>query len=95
VGLLGGDDFVELDFQLRAGASEEIVVDVGENGQAKSGFELTESGDSVGPGLPGGKRIGQGTDFLHRWSEVKFIAELADYRLENFTIGAKWRLFGE
>jgi hypothetical protein len=53
--LLSGDDFVKFDSEQRTGAVEEIVVHVGEDGQAEAGLELAERGDSIGPGLPGGQ----------------------------------------
>ena len=58
LGLLCGDDFVEFNFQLGAGEGEEIVVDVGENREAKARLELAESGDGVRPGPPRGRESG-------------------------------------
>ena len=55
MGLLGGDDLVEVNFEFGAGEGEEIVVYVGKNGKAEAGFELAKCGGGVGPGLPDGE----------------------------------------
>ena len=40
LGLLRGDDFVEIDLELGPSSGEEIVVDIGENREAKAGLQL-------------------------------------------------------
>src|ERR1700736_3309001 len=77
MGLLRGDDLIEVNSQLTLRAGEEIVVHIGENRKSKARLELPESGDRVGPGLPGGKRAGQRAEVFSAGSEVEFRAKLA------------------
>jgi len=93
--LLRRDYLVKFHLQPGTRRGEEIVVDVGENCQAKARFQLMKGVDGVGPRLPTGERIGEGAGFFVRGRESELRAEAADYRLQHFTIGMEGALFGE
>jgi len=57
--LLRGDDFIESDFELRSGAREQIVVDIGKDGESEPRFQLSQSDDGIRPWLPSRKRVGE------------------------------------
>src|SRR5258706_3714960 len=73
---------------------EEIVVYVGKNCELVAGLELTKSGNGVGPGLPGGERVGKGTHFFGGWSKSKLSGKLANNRFQDLAIRKKCALFG-
>src|SRR5579864_7314916 len=87
--LLCSDDFVEVHPKLGSRAGEKVIIDVGKNRQPEATLELAKSGDGVGPGLPGGKRLGQRAYFVGTRSKAKLRAKLAHDRLQDFAIGTK------
>ena len=93
--LLGGNDIVEIDFESRTRGGEKVVVDIGENGEAEARFKLEERGHSIGPRLPGRKRLGERAGFFGRGSESETGAEATDDRLEDFAVRMEFSLFGE
>jgi hypothetical protein len=90
--LLCGDDFIEDDFKLRLGALEQVVVDVGKDGESESRFQLTQGGDGIGPGSPSRKRICEQSDFFGSGSKSQFLAELANDGAQNLTVGLERQL---
>src|SRR6267154_2998442 len=57
--LLGCNDLVKFDSQLRLSADEEIVVHIGNNGQSEMFLKFPERAHRVRPGLPMGQRLWQ------------------------------------
>ena len=90
--LLRGDDFIKSDFELRSGAFEQIVVDVGEDGEAESRFQLAQGGDGIWPWFPGRKRFCERMDFFGSGNESQLSPELATDGAQNLAIGPEGRL---
>jgi hypothetical protein len=90
--LLRGDDLIEGDFKLRSGAREQIVVDVGKDGEAESRFQLTQSGNGIRPGLPSRKRVGERSDFFGSGSESQLSSKLAHHGAQNLAVRLERRL---
>src|SRR5215469_4026052 len=74
--LLRCNDVVEAYFELRSGTGEQFVIDVGQDREAKSRFQLMQCINCVGPRLPGRERIGQGSSFLGSRSKTQFRSQL-------------------
>src|SRR5258708_21679992 len=92
--LLGCNDLVKSDSQLRLSADEEIVVHIGNNGQSETFLKFTKRAHRVRPGLPMRQRLWQRLSFGFCRGESKLFAELPYDRLQHFAIMAILPLLG-
>src|SRR5712671_751949 len=92
--LLGRNDLVKFDSQLRLSADEEVVVHIGNNGQSEMFLKFPERAHRVRPRFPMRQRLWQRLNFGFCCGESKLFAELPYDRLQHFAITAILSLLG-
>ena len=81
VGLPGCNDVVEFYFQLGRGLGEKIVVNIGDDCELVTSFELAKGCNGIREGLPVRQRIRQRRNLRSCRSKFKALAEPSDDRL--------------